>query len=812
PKEEIVQSMLTDLRYAARMLRRAPTFTAVAVLTLALGIGATTAIFSVVEGIVLRSLPFREPEQLVSIAQIPIAQRGSERSGGTSSMLSVESVKLATRSFEDVAAFIGEQPILTGIGDAERLKGWYVPANFFALLGARTLVGRTFVPEEERAGAPAVIVISYGFWASHFASAPDIVGRRLRLDGRDAEIVGVMPAGFQYPAETQLWRAIGSRPPDRATAAWTSKTAPQGGFWIIARLRRHVTIEQTRAELDAIYRRVQDVAPNYVGWVANPNPLKDTLVGPVRKPLLMMLGAVTLVLLVACANVANLLLARAVSREREMAVRSALGASRARVARQLLTESVALAFAGGTLGVLVAWRAVPVLVALAGSELPRVSEIGMNPRVLESVTLAMVITGILFGLAPALQGARTTSAQALREGGSGATASGWRVRTSDVFAVLQVALTMVLLTGAGLLGASFTRLMRVDLGVETAHVLTAHLVLPKQRYSSKEQKVAFAAAALERLRSIPGVRAAAVSTGIPLASGAFGSSISVDGQPEVEKGMMVTFTAVTQDYFSVFNMPLKAGRFMHAGDPADASAIVINEALAAAYFPGVNPIGHRVSFFMNVSGTIVGVVANTREFRIGARPTPALFHPFDSGPESYIKVSARTSGDPAAAASAVRRAIREVDPVLPIDKLLTMRALIAESVTRQRFFATLVAVFAAVALTIAASGIYALVTYIVSRRTRELGIRIALGADRREVLSLVMRCGMMLTAVGVTVGVIASLALTRMLASLLYEVTPSDPGVLAGVAALLTGVALIACVVPARRALRLDPIASLRSE
>jgi putative ABC transport system permease protein len=806
-----------DGRYALRGLRRQPGFAAVVLITLALGIGANTAIFSVLEAVVLRSLPLREPERLVSVSPIDVRWRPrNTRMGSTASHLAFETWRTQRQLFEEVAAYNGAEPVLTGLGEPERPHAWDVTANFFTMLGAQPALGRAFLPEEDQPGAPAVAVVSYAFWETRLGRDPGVVGRRITLDGKPVSIVGVMPPRFVFPIlpsgfkakSTVLWRPLSAQ----LSPAERNRRGAYGGHWIVARLRPGVTPEQAVAHLDAATRRLRP-EPGWKNVVTLVTPLREMLVGDLRRPLWLVLGAVSLVLLIACVNVANLLLARAVARQREIAIRLAVGAGRLRIARQLVTEAVLLSFMGAALGVLLSRWGVPLLVSFAGREIPRIEEVGINTRVLGATLAVSLLTGIAFGLAPAIQAARRTSADALKEGGTGTGTVTWRSRASDAFAVTQVALALVLLAGAGLLARSFIHLVRVDTGFETEHILVAELELPAERYAKDERKLAFAEHTLERVRALPGVTAAAVSAGMPLAGGRFGS-VGVAGPPLPHDAPWAYFTSVTPDYFRVLGIPLKRGSLfpVDGGDGAD--AVVVSEATVKTLFPGTDPIGKRITAagYAGSARTIIGVVGDTRQDQLDAAPPPHVYEPLRADRARYLNVLARTSGDPAAIAASLRSTLREVDPLLPVDKISTMRGLVSESLRRQRFYVTLLSIFAITALTIAAAGLYAVVTYAVTRRTHEFGVRAALGARRRQILTLVLGRAMRLAAGGVALGLAGAYGTTRLLRGFLFEVQPTDPVVFSAACALLAAVALAASYLPARRATRVDPMTALRAD
>jgi len=796
---------MSDIRYALRTLARSPGFTLAAVVTLALGIGANTAVFSVVEGVLLRSLPFPHANRLVDIKTVPERYRNGARWGGTSELTWYETWRTAPGVFDDLSAYIGDQPILIGPWEAARVESWSVMANFFPMLGARPLLGRVFLPGEDRPGTARVAVLSHRLWAARYGSDTTVLGRTLTLDTMEYVVVGVMPAGFRYPAGADVWLPLGSylSGPD------SRERARRQGYWYVGRLRSHVTLTQAQATLDVVSRRSWASEPGETGRLPFVVGLHDYLVGETRTPLLLMLGAVSLVLLVACANVANLLLARATARGHELAVRIALGAGTRRLIRQVLTESLLVAAFGGGLGVLLALWSVPALVGLAGAELPRVAEIGVNLRVLAAAITMSILVGVAAGLVPALQTARRAPSDALKSRSPNAGGDGWRHRSSDAFIVSQVALTMVLLSGAGLLARSFAHLVRLDPGFEPAHLLAAELQLPGTRYALPQARIAYVQQALERVRALPGVSAVTASSGMPLAGYAVGS-VSLPGRPDEDSRLWAWISGVTDDYFRVLGIPLKRGRVFGAGT-TDAT-VVIDEAAARAYFPGEDALGREIKFYGARTRTIIGVVGDTRQQNLQAPAPPHIYQPLASDAAAFIKLIARTAGDPSVSAEAMRDALREIDAGVPLERVAPVSELLSDARARHRFYALLVLVFAATALALAATGVYGIVAYAVTRRTQEIGVRVALGAGRRAVVRLIVSRGMMLTLGGIVLGGAGAFGVTGLLRDLLFEVGPRDPVTLAAVALLLLAATLLASWLPARRATRVDPMVALRYE
>lgn len=805
---------MNDLRYALRSLRSHPGFTSIAVLTLALGIGAGTSVFSVVEGTLLRSLPFPHADRLVDLKTTREEWRAQRPGGGTSSLTAYQAWSADQVAIEDMAAYLSSQPVFTGSGEAVRVQAWTVTANFFAMYGAAPLLGRTFLPEEDRPGASPVAILSHRFWASAFGNDPEVLGRGITLDTTTYTVVGVMPRGFEYPAlplafrrgpHTDVWLALGSLLSGPSGAQWAQRRA----WWIVARLRPGFSPLEAQARLDAVSRQWWEGDPRNTGLVPYVESLHAHLIGDVGKPLLLMLGAVTLVLLVACANVASLLLSRAAARGSEMAVRLALGAGRGRLVRQLLTESLAVALAAGGLGLLFTFWAVPYLVARAGPELPGVASIGVNHWVLAMCLGTSILAGVLSGLVPALQLSRAAVAEALKTGGGpGSVLRRGRTRANDASLVLQSALTLVLLSGAGLLAMSFARLVRLDPGFETEHVVAAELRLPDTRYRNSGERTAFVQAILEQARALPGASAVALASGIPMSGGSLGT-VAVPGSAE-QSQTVAWFMGITPDYFRVMGVPLLRGSVPDESASLGALRFAIDEAAARAYFPGQDPLGKRLTIYGRETGTVVGVVGDTKQESLDAPPPPHVY--YSLAPGSYLKVVARTSGDPAQLAGPLREAIRRVDSGVPIDRIATMKELLSESLTRQRFYGLLLAVFAGCALALAAAGMFGAASYAVAQRTRELGLRIALGAKPAAVVSLIVGRGLRLALVGIVLGLLGAAAATRLLRGFLFEVEPTDPWVLTTVGCLLAAVVLVASWLPARRAANVDPMVALRYE
>ena len=806
-----MDAILRDLRVAFRALLRRPGFTAAVTLTLALGIGANTAIFSVVNGVLLKPLPYPNDERLMTLWT-----RFSSGQHETASMPDYTDWKSQSTSFASMSAYANSNDNLAAVGgDPERVPSARVIPDFFSTLGVLPEVGRWFLPEEFVFGSHRVVVLSHGLWERRFGANRAIVGQTITLNARPFTVVGVAPESMRMPARAQLWSPYAvdpaGQPPSR-----------RGDFLsVIGRLKPGITPARASTEMESIARRLASEYPN-----TNTNvgvdvvPLHDQLVGNIKPALLVFTGAVAFVLLIACANVANLLLARATAREREMAVRAALGAGRGRLMRQMLTESLLLSAAGGALGLLLAWWGVQGLKAAAPTTLPRLDEIRLDPMALAFTAVAVVVTGILFGLAPAMRGSALALHGALTAGGRAGIGGGHGERLRGILVMTQVALALVLLVGSGLLVRTFSRLQQVDLGFDAGHVLTAQVVLPSAKYSSPEQRLAFFNALHDRLAGTPGVQAVGLTSDVPLVGGYAYNSFGIVGQPAPQPGQNTPDavpTVATAEYFSALKIPLLAGRMFGSGDGPNAPQVaIVNRELVQKHFTGRNPIGERISFG-NVSDstswlTIVGVVASTRLEGVGLESYPQVFTPLTQSASGFLYVVARTAGDPLALAPTLRRELATLDPAQPIANVASMEQRASTSVAQTKLNSVIITLFACVALVLASVGIYAVISYAVAQRTREIGIRMALGAARTDVLRLIVRDGMAPAIIGVVIGALGALGLTRLMRSLLYGVSATDPLVFGVVASMLVAVALGACYVPARRAARVDPNVALRND
>jgi putative ABC transport system permease protein len=805
--------MLADLRYALRALRKSPGFTLVAALTLALGIGANSAIFSVVNAVLLRPLPYREPERLVTVNHFYPSFNGLQAPVSAGGFVDYQN---RTRSFERMAVESGWNPNLTGRGDPERISGAQVSGQFFATLGVPAALGRALRPDEDAPGRQGVVVLSDGFWRRRFGADPSAVGQTLTLNGEPHEIVGVMPRGFRdfFVREAELWRPLA------LTAEQTSSGRTNEWLSLVARLKPGVALEQAKSEMHTFATQLKrEDADSYpADWTLTVTSLREQGTGNVRPALLVLFGAVGFVLLIACANVANLLLARAAGRSREVAVRTALGAQRGRIVRQLLTESVVLAVGGGLLGLALAWFGVSALGALVPGGVPGDS-LGIDPPVLVFALVLSLATGLLFGLAPALQASRGGLQETLREGGRGAAGDRGAQTMRRSLIVAEVALALVLLAGAGLLMKSFARLQSVDPGFEPSNVLMATVALPQVKYPADTQQIAFFDQLLPRLAALPNVRAVGVITSPPFSGSGWTRSFDVEGYqaPANQPGPWGEFKVISPGYPQSMGVPLRRGRlFTEQDGPGSPRVALVDEELARRYWPNEDPIGRRI--ILNAGGAseqrleVVGVLGHVKQQGLDDEARVQLYVPYRQMGVSSMVVAVRTTGDPLNAVSLVRSAVLGVDKDQPISQVRTMESQLADSVGQRRLSMMLLALFAGFALLIACVGLYGVTAYSVTQRTREIGVRMALGARGSQVVGAFVRDGLRLTLVGLAVGGVAALAGGRLIASQLYEVHPGDPLTLGITAVVLGTVALLASYVPARRATRIDPMTALRSE
>jgi putative ABC transport system permease protein len=801
--KRLEDEMFQDLRFGLRMLLKQPGFTAIAALTLALGIGANTAIFTLVNSILLRPLPFKDPERLVMVWRANAERTANDLP--SSAPLFID-WRERNQVFERMTAFIDGRFNLAGEGEAELIRGANVSAAFFETLGAPPLLGRGFLPGEDRPGAEPVVVLSHGLWQQHYAAAPEIVGQKVTINAQPYTVIGVMPPGFDYPGEIRLWTTLRLDPQGNRQAYFLN---------VLARLKPGVTQEQAHAGMDGVAAQLAAQYGQTTRDHFDLKPLQEQLTGRLRRPLLVLFAAVGFVLLIACANVANLLLARASSRERELSVRAALGAGRGRLLRQMLTESLLLAVIGGAAGALLAVWSLGWLTSLRALKMARLNEVALDGRALGFTFSLTLLTGAIFGLLPALQNSLRRPNELLKGGGAtAARPAGRRVRGGLV--VAEVALSLALLIGAGLLIKSFARLLAVDPGFNPEGVLTLNLNLPPARYAQPEQRVAFIQQITERLRALPGARAAATAAYSPLSDIYQNRIFIIEGRPETPKGLFAGQIPVSPDYFRTLEIPLLRGRAFTAFDNAQAAGVVIvNQSFARRNFPNEEVVGKRIHLGTRrppVWFEIVGVVGDVRQLEIEIDPSPLVYVPHQQSAWSVMSLMARHTGDPKTVAAGLKQAVYAVDKELGIAGLTAFDVVLADSLAERRVLMLLLSVFAGLALLLAAIGIYGVIAYSVSQRTREIGLRMALGARPRDALRLVIGEGMALTGAGIALGLAAALALTRWMKSLLFSVEPTDPTTYAGVALLLALVALLACVIPARRAARVDPMTALRQE
>ena len=797
-----------DLRFAGRQLWKNPGFTLVAVLTLALGIGATTAIFSVVYGVVLRALPFAAPERLVR----PFSVNAQGVAQPLFSPANFLDWRAASRTISGAAAVQGTTLNLSGEqAEPERLRGARVSASFFRVLGVRPLTGRTFQDGEDRPGNAGVAVISEDFWRRRYGAGRGLVGRSLTLNGEPHTVVGILARGTQLPTGVDVWVPLVFSPAQMGRRG----AATLGG---VARLAPGVTLERAQAEAGLIGRRLAAQYPDANAGFADSltvKPLREQLVGDTRKPLLILLAAVGFVLLIACANVANLLLVRAAARESEIVIRAALGAGRARIVRQLLTESLMLAAAGGVAGVALAAWITRALVALAPRGIPRLQEIGLDSAALLFALGTSLLTGVLFGLAPALQASRTDLSGAIREGTRGSKGGG---AARSALVVVETALAVVLLAGAGLLIRSFSRLQEVNPGFETQHAVTFNLELPPGKYPDEAKLRAFMAALLEKMGRLPGVSAVGATTyGMPFQGNLNEITFAVVGRPPAPPGKedVMRVAVATPDYFRALGIPIVRGRGFTAQDRDGApQAVILNQTAVRRFFPAGEALGQRLVLATKVprSGEVVGVVSDFKQDALARQIEPQVFLAYDQVPKESLSVVLRSDGDPQLLAGAARARMRELDPDLPVFGLQPVADLVAGSTSQSRFYMLLLGGFAGISLALAAIGIYGVIAYAVRQRTQEIGIRMALGAARAKVLRMVVGQGLTLALAGAAGGIAGALVAARALRSLLFEVSASDPLTYLGVALVLVLVAAAASYLPARRAARTEPNLALRGE
>jgi len=797
-----MSTVVHDLRYAFRMLVKQPGFTLIAIVTLALGIGANTAIFSVVNAVLLRPLPFKESDRLVMIWH-----HGAAAAGGDRTPLAVADLldlRAQSHSFEGIAAFQYATLNYSGGEVPVQVRGVNVTSNFLTVLGVGVQLGRDFQTTDEAANGPATVILGDQFWRAQFAADPNVVGRTINLNGVSTNIIGVMPPHLNFPRpEIQMWRALRLQQPTR-----------RGPYFLtgVARLKPDLKIEQALADT----KNAKSSFENN-NFTVNLLSVNDFIVGAVRPALIALLVAVTIVLLIAAVNVANLTLVRSASRAKEISIRSALGASRVRLVQRLLIESLLLAVAGGVVGALCAVWGVSLLVKFAPDTLPRVDQIRVDGFVLLWTAVVSILTGVVFGLVPAWQNSRSNLNDVLRDGGRGSTESSARRRGRGVLVVTELALAVMLVTGAGLLIKSLWRLQHVDPGINSERVLTMQYSLRGQRYRELSSVREFAERLVSQTQSLPGVQAVAISNSLPPDETDFSSGFVMEGQLQsASQTQIAYFTIVSPDYFRVLGIPLKSGRVFSAADSADAPRVaLINETLQRGYFPGQDPIGKRINTGSEREpewNTIVGVVGDVKYNGLADDVQPAIYYTTAQNPTWGSLVIKTDLADPLSLTAAVRNEVRKIDPDLPLTNVATMEDRLSNAVAQPRFRTTLIALFAAVALILACVGIYGVISYSVTLRTHEIGIRMALGAQTGDVLTMVIRQAIVLAIIGVALGLSASYALTSLMSKLLFGVQPTDPATFVLTAAILSITALLASYLPARRATKIDPLEALRYE
>jgi putative ABC transport system permease protein len=818
-RANMIADLWQDLRFGARMLMKNPGFTLIAVLTLALAIGANTAIFSVINAVLLKPLPFTAPERIVAIGSTDTQSRSVS---GSLSYPNFSDYLARSRAFERMAVYRETGLTLTGDGGAVRLEGVMATADLFPILGVKPLYGRAFLPSEDRAGGGRVIALSHGAWQNRFNADPNIVGKVITINSEAYTVISVMPPGFQFPIRAEpveMWINYASHLEGKSPLG-----AQRRAFYLkaIGLLKPGVTAERAEAELVEIASELEKQYPNDdKGWSARVTPLLKKLTGDVSDALWVAFAAVCCVLLIACANVANLLLARSLNRRREMTVRAAVGAGRFRLVRQLLTESVMLATLGGVAGIMLAGFVVDALIAITPADLPRIAEVAIDRRVLLFTLGATTLTGLVMGLIPAWQSSRLDLHTTLKEGGRGSI--GARGIARGALVVAEVAIAVVLLVGAGLLMNSFARLLRVDPGFDPRHILTMQVSLPDASYTKGEQVAGFHDRLLAALESLPGVTAYSAAAPMPLSGSNYSIDLDIEGRPN-DSGKKfpyeTRFFLIGPGYFHTLGTAVKQGREFDARDNSKAPpVVVVNETFAKKYFPNESPLGKRIRLAISADGDpapmreIIGLVADTRSKNPSLAPEPEAYLHIPQVPAvGSFTLVLRAPGDPQNLTAAIREIIAKLDRNVPVSQVRTLDDYLSRTLDQSRFNSLLLGVFAGVALSLTAVGLYGVVAYAVSQRTQEIGIRLALGAQTRDVLKLVLGQGLGLVLIGLALGLAGASLATRFMTSLLFGVGPADPLTFAGIALLLTIVASLACWIPARRATKVDPLTALRHE
>ena len=810
-----METLWKNLTYSVRMLLKRPSLTIVAIIAMGLGIGANTAIFSVVNTVLLRPLPFQQPEQLVTLAT---EQRDQALDGrGTFSVPDLLDLQSRASTLEAVASVQRSGTMVTEGGEPERLIGAVVTADYFQVFKVNPILGRVFTRDEDKPGGPSVIVISYSLWQRRYGGDRNIIGREVNLGGKTT-VIGVLPAGFEFPISDEkqdYWEPMMSA---AFLTQQTRETRDDRFLGVVGRMKSGVTIEQAKAELDVLSKQIEQQYPKTnTNIVFTVGSMHEDITRDYRPALLVMFGAVGLVLLIACANVANLLLARVAARQKEVAIRTALGASRGRIVMQFLIESLLLSLAGGAVGLLLASWGVSMLVAYGPSDVPRLQEVGLDRYVLGFTFGATVLTGLLFGLAPALQAAKPNPNNTLKESGRGPSHTG-RSSMRSALIVSEVALSLMLLVGAALLINSFVRLLKTTAGFNPSGVLALDIPLSRTRYPKGEQQAATFQQLLQRMKTVPGVRDVALTSNVPLTDFDVELSFNIEGRPPYKPGeeSVAEYTVASSDYFRAMNIPLQRGRALSENDTKGMpEVLVVTEAFVKRFFPGEDPIGRRLVFDGpdKTPREIVGVVGDVKRKGLDADTQPEVYVSYLQRPDRRLNVLLKTDlRDAGQLIQPARAAVKAFDPDQIIWRTQTLDQLLSTSVAPRRFNMFLLGIFAAVALVLAAVGLYGVMSYSVSWRTHEIGIRMALGAKRANVLRLVVRQGMTMALIGLAIGLVGAFSLSRVLKSLLYGVSSTDPLTFAIVSVVLLAVALLACLLPARRATRVDPLVALRTE
>ena len=823
-----MQTLWQDIKYGARMLLKNPGITAIVILALALGIGANTAIFSVVNSVLLRPLPYAESDRLVFLNE-----KSAVLDEMSISYPNFEDWRAQNQSFEHIGVYNRASYNLTGNGEAERIITGQVSADLFTVLRINPFMGRVFTNDEDKPGGSPVVVLGYGLWQRRFGGQGNVLNQPITLNGKSYTVIGIMPQDYQYPSRVEMWVPVGQLSDQ---ASWKSR-GNHPGLYGVARLKPGVSFDQSVADMARVATNLEKQYPDSnSGNGIRMRPLLEIYVSDIRRALWVIFGAVAFVLLIACANIANLLLARATARRKEMAIRSALGAGRWRIARQLLTESILLSIVGGTLGLLIGRWGIKLILYMSPDAIPRSHEIGLDWKVLGFTIVISFLTGILFGLVPALQAGEVDVHETLKDTGRGMSGRSW-LRSSLV--VVEVATTLVLLIGAGLMIRSFYLLQKVNPGFSYDHLTSFSVSLPPKKYTNDESRAAFYNQMLENIRALPGVESVAAATGLPLGNNGWQTSFTIEGRPEPPRNEMPLMEAcqVTPDYFKAMNIPLLRGRMFNDHDDkshlagkdlskldenqrtaAGLNSIVIDEEFAKRYWPNEDPVGKRVRLGgQSESGSplleVLGVVGRVKMESLSQDSNRVQgYFPYAQMPQGSMTIVVKGSGDPNQMIAAARQQVKLLDPEQPIYSPRTMGDIRAESVAPERLNLTLLSLFAGIALVLAVVGIYGVMSYAVTQRTHEIGIRMAIGASRGDVFKMILSHGMKLTFIGVGIGLVLAFALTRLMATMLFGVEPTDATTFASIAALLIGVALLACFLPGRRATKVEPTISLRYE